>query len=275
MILLGVCLMATTAFAESEKVKEAAPETVEVIIETLEKPENKEFDAVEIADDVMEEGKANREDEPVHQKSKDEKEYPNPVRDMMATFGVLTRLDDDQVSVKGEGNFPEVVCNITDQTYLIDGSDGEILNMGSVRDGRRVTAFYSSKMTRSIPPQSNAYAIVFGDASVGLGKFMKVSRVEPFEDGGEGIVAVNSNRDIEIRIRKEIFEDYKEIKKGDALMVWYSMISMSLPAKTTAEKVVLLPRHEVEEEVQPKVDEAEGNIEAQAETTAEVAEIKE
>jgi len=45
---------------------------------------------------------------------------------------------------------------------LIDGKDGDLKGDRALKKGRKVTAYYSSKMTRSYPPQAEGFAIVFG-----------------------------------------------------------------------------------------------------------------
>lgn len=49
--------------------------------------------------------------------------------------------------------------NINRNTTILD-SFGRILNLCDIREGMWVNAIFSSRMTRSIPPQSNAYLII-------------------------------------------------------------------------------------------------------------------
>lgn len=91
-----------------------------------------------------------------------EKIYPSPVRDVMATTGEIIAVDGDKVTVKGDGNYPVATVIVTDKTLLIDGKDGDLKGDRALKKGRKVTAYYSSKMTRSYPPQAEGFAIVFG-----------------------------------------------------------------------------------------------------------------
>lgn len=64
--------------------------------------------------------------------------------------------------VSGENNLiymQEVRLNVGDKTIIIDEM-GMPLNLYDLRKGMRIEADFSSAMTRSIPPQSNAYRIV-------------------------------------------------------------------------------------------------------------------
>ena len=151
-----------------------------------------------------------------------EKIYPSPVRDVMATTGEIIAVDGDKVTVKGDGNYPVATVIVTDKTLLIDGKDGDLKGDRALKKGRKVTAYYSSKMTRSYPPQAEGFAIVFGKNNEKQGKYMHVEKVTPSENG-------------------DVYEDYQNIKEGDRIMAWYSIMTMSLPGQTNATKVIVLP----------------------------------
>ena len=53
----------------------------------------------------------------------------------------------------------EIRLNVGNSTIIID-ERGRRLNLFDLREGMRIDADFSSAMTRSIPPQSNAYRIV-------------------------------------------------------------------------------------------------------------------
>lgn len=169
-----------------------------------------------------------------------EKIYPSPVRDVMATTGEIIAVDGDKVTVKGDGNYPVATVIVTDKTLLIDGKDGDLKGDRALKKGRKVTAYYSSKMTRSYPPQAEGFAIVFGKNNEKQGKYMRVEKVTPSENG-ESVRLLNSNRDIIVTVSKDVYEDYQNIKEGDRIMAWYSIMTMSLPGQTNATKVIVLP----------------------------------
>lgn len=166
------------------------------------------------------------------------KVYPSPVRDIMATTGEIVAVDGNRVTIKGDGNYPIVIVNVTDKTLLLDGNDGDIKGQHALRKGRKVTAYYSSKMARSYPPQSQAFAIVFGKKTDKQGKFMRVEKVMPLEQD-ESVRLLNSNRDIIVTVDKDVYPDYQEIKEGDCIMAWYNIMTLSLPGQTKATKVVV------------------------------------
>ena len=53
----------------------------------------------------------------------------------------------------------EIRLNVGNNTIIID-EEGRLLNLYDLSNGMRIAADFSSAMTRSIPPQSNAYRIV-------------------------------------------------------------------------------------------------------------------
>ena len=169
-----------------------------------------------------------------------EKIYPSPVRDVMATTGEIIAVDGDKVTVKGDGNYPVATVIVTDKTLLIDGKDGDLKGDRALKKGRKVTAYYSSKMTRSYPPKAEGFAIVFGKNNEKQGKYMHFEKVTPSENG-ESVRLLNSNRDIIVTVSKDVYEDYQNIKEGDRIMAWYSIMTMSLPGQTNATKVIVLP----------------------------------
>ncbi len=59
----------------------------------------------------------------------------------------------------GMSNMQEVRLNVGNNTIIID-EEGTSLNLNNLNEGMRIDADFSAMMTRSIPPQSNAYRIV-------------------------------------------------------------------------------------------------------------------
>lgn len=161
------------------------------------------------------------------------------VQEVLFTTGEILEVQDNMVVVKGEHNL--IAALITDETYLLNGKNGKAKKLSSFKVGKEVTVYHSPKMTRSIPAQTEAYAIVLGDYDVDKGKFFKVDQVTLFEDG-KYVSVLDSNHSLIATVDKKAYKNYEEIKAGDNLMVWYDMMTMSLPARTNAQKVVVLEK---------------------------------
>lgn len=169
-------------------------------------------------------------------------QYPNPVRDMMATMGRITSVDGNQVTIKGDGNYPEIIAKVQDNTYVLNGHTGAKMSVGDLWVGRKVTAYYSSAVTRSYPGKANAFAFVLGGTDDEVGKFFRVVSVTPSPDADEAVVVLNSNHDIRATISKSACADYASIQNGDSLMLWYSYMTMSIPAQTNASRALIVNR---------------------------------
>ena len=159
------------------------------------------------------------------------------VQDVLFTSGKIVEVNENMIVVKGEHNI--IAAMITDDTYLLNGKNGKAKKLSSFKVGKEVTVYHSPKMTKSIPAQSAAYAVVLGDNSEKMGKFFKVEEVTMSEDNTY-VSVINTNESLIATVDKKANKNFAEIKAGDNLMVWYDMMTMSLPARTNANKVVIL-----------------------------------
>ena len=159
------------------------------------------------------------------------------VQDVLFTSGKIVEVNENMIVVKGEHNI--IAAMITDDTYLLNGKNGKAKKLSSFKVGKEVTVYHSPKMTRSIPAQSEAFAVVLGDNSEKMGKFFKVEEVTMSEDKTY-VSVINTNESLIATVDKKANKNFAEIKAGDNLMVWYDMMTMSLPARTNANKVVIL-----------------------------------
>lgn len=160
------------------------------------------------------------------------------VQEVLFATGEIVEVTEDSIVVKAEGNL--IAAMLTDKTYLLNGKNGKAKKLSSFKPGKEVTIYHSPKMTRSIPAQTEAYAIVLGDNDEKQGKFFKVDQVTLSEDGTY-VSVMDSNHSLIATIDKKANKKFMEIEAGDNLVVWYDMMTMSLPAKTNANKVVVLP----------------------------------
>ena len=159
------------------------------------------------------------------------------VQDVLFTSGKIVEVNENMIVVKGEHNI--IAAMITDDTYLLNGKNGKAKKLSSFKVGKEVAVYHSPKMTRSIPPQAEAYAVVLGDNDEKQGKYFKVDEVALSEDGSY-VSVIDTNHNLIATIDKKACKDYTSIKAGDELVVWYNMMTMSLPARTNAQKVVVL-----------------------------------
>lgn len=125
-------------------------------------------------------------------------------------------------------------------TYVADGRSGKLRLPMALKVGQQVTAYYSANMTRSLPPQSHAMAIVIGAPAEGTAAYYEVVQAALSADGSY-VTLLNANNDLIATVDATACNDFAKIKRGDKLLVWYDMMTMSLPAQTNAGRVVVLP----------------------------------
>ena len=159
------------------------------------------------------------------------------VEEVLFTTGKIVEVNENMIVVKGEHNL--IAAMITDETYLLNGKNGKAKKLSSFKVGKEVTVYHSPKMTRSIPAQTVSYAIVLGNNDEKQGKYFKVDKVTLSEDGSY-VSVIDTNHNLIATIDKKACKDFTSIESGDELIVWYNMMTMSLPARTNAQKALIL-----------------------------------
>ena len=153
--------------------------------------------------------------------------------------GAITEIDGNKVVIRGEGQ-EWVVALVSDATYIVKGAKGKLRTAEELKVGQEVVAYYSARMTRSLPPQAQAFAIIIGDVRKDyIPQYFVVDQVQKAADGS-CVRVLNTTNDVIARIDKDACEDFASIKAGDKLLMWSSVMTMSLPGQTNAEKVVIL-----------------------------------
>lgn len=159
------------------------------------------------------------------------------VPDVLSTAGTIQEIDREQVTIVGEGAYKEIVLNAREGTRIVAGSDGAAVDFTKLKKGDKLTAYYGPRLTRSIPPQGNAIALVLGDPEHAA-MYMRARSVEKFADGSIRVLCSNGDR--LVTIRPETLAGIGDVKAGSELLVWYQMMTLSLPGQATATKAVLL-----------------------------------
>ena len=163
----------------------------------------------------------------------------------LSTYGEITEVADDYVVVKtidGE----EIQFNTSEFTQVIDANTVLPLDL-KARETDMVMVTYSNAMTMSLPPQAYAFAIV-GNIKSEMGNpiFTIVDEVKTTDDGivivtegGLKEITVPSNAEVSPYLTRNIVT-LADIKAGSNILLWYDMMTMSIPAFATSEKAVVL-----------------------------------
>ncbi len=167
---------------------------------------------------------------------------PDVMRDpsMYVTRGEIVAIEDGRYVVKGEGHRKIIAASVDHDTYIVDGETGKLRLPRALKVGQKVTAYYSSRMTRSMPGQAHAYAIVMGEPSEKTAAYFEVAQAKLSSDGSHMII-LNSSNNLVATVDAKVCKDFAQIKKGDKLLLWYNIMTMSIPAQTNADRVIILP----------------------------------
>lgn len=172
---------------------------------------------------------------------------PLEVRSVLEGLATVEKINEDkQLTVKIEDQV--IVLNLSEETLWIDAKTGIPSSLKDVKAGDQLYVFYSAAMTRSLPPQSSAAAIVTGvvkDQSIP--KLMTVKEIVSTKD--DQIRLLNTNGDMIVTVTKDTpmtpfktkqIVNFKDIQPGTKLFVYYDIVLMSYPGQTGATKVVLV-----------------------------------
>lgn len=155
---------------------------------------------------------------------------------VICMYGQVTKIQDNKIEVKQAGKEELIVLHISENTYLLDAVSGAPLDQ-ELKVGDSVAAYYGPAVAASLPPQSTAVAIIANiPQDMGFPFYAKVEGVEPVEGGIK--VTTDAGSRI-ITLTKDII-DVNAVKVDTELVLWYSMVTESIPFKGTARKAVLL-----------------------------------
>ncbi len=160
------------------------------------------------------------------------------------TRGEITAVNGSLITVSGTGYYDEVTVLLRSRTYVVKAEDGSKLEKSELQVGDSVAAYYGEKASRSLPPQVQGVALIVGEAKLGHCFFFPVAKVKTEKDKaskGSYAVITNQSGDLIATVTEFACAAYDEIEVGDNVLLWCDLISLSLPARTNASKVVVLP----------------------------------
>ena len=169
---------------------------------------------------------------------------PMAVPEYFTTYGEITEVTKDYImvtTVDGE----EIQFNTSENTQVIDANTVMPLDLAN-RETNKVAITYSNAMTMSLPPQAYAY-VVIGNIKADMGNpiFTVVEDVKTTKDGIV-IVTEAGSKEITVPAAAEVapyltrnIVTLADIKAGSNVLLWYDMMTMSIPAFATSEKVVV------------------------------------
>lgn len=160
------------------------------------------------------------------------------------TMGVVQEVDVQAQSILVKNEQMEIQFNLDEKTWLVDGEKGTAIDLADLK-GKEVIVTHSMAMTRSLPPQSHAYAVVTkGEVTP---NYAIIEAVEAGKDGAVRLttsnggmwVTVTENADIKPLATKDIVT-LEDLKPGAQVILYYDIVALSYPGQAGTDRVVLL-----------------------------------
>ena len=174
--------------------------------------------------------------------------------------GTVTRL---HLTSEAQGDY---VMNISSGTVWIDSGSYAASDPSTLEVGESVYVHHSPVSTRSLPPQSAAYAVVRNfPQDAGAAQYHEVEAIAQNEDGSVTITTDNGSLWLTVEADASVTTYAGEtaaladVKAGDHVMAWYPLVMLSYPGQASADHLMLLPAA-----VEERDGEADGTDSSQA-----------
>lgn len=218
-----------------------------------------------------------------------EGEETEDVEEMPASetyFGTVESIEKDEegnvisISLTSEEN-GDYVMNVTDNTVWVDAVEKVKASQEDLTEGETIYVYYSPVSTRSLPPQSEAFAVVLNvPQDIAVGVYHEVEEVTTTENdtrlltNNGGLYLVISDETAVKDYETGEVADISAVAEGDHVIAWYDAVAMSYPGQANVSDILVLPAVEtVETETDTAdVDDASAPAEdAELEAESEVA----
>lgn len=155
----------------------------------------------------------------------------------------------------------QISLNIDNNTIVMN-ANGEAVNFSDLKAGDRINVVHSLAMTFSLPPQTYAYAVIVNNEQAAVPQYIEAGKVATENDtttieskDGNYIIRVDKDTQI-VPFKTKNIVTAQDIVEGTTLFAWYDIMTASMPAQATANKVMILPQidNQDPEQVQVSVD---------------------
>lgn len=168
-------------------------------------------------------------------------------------FGTVESIEKDEegnvisIGLTSEEN-GDYVMNVTDNTVWVDAVEKVKASQEDLTEGETIYVYHSPVSTRSLPPQSEAFAVVLNvtqDIAVGV-----YHEVEDIVTNGEIFTITTDNGGLYLNVTSETqVKDYTtgesaeigNVDRGDRIIAWYDAVAMSYPGQANVSDILVLP----------------------------------
>lgn len=201
-----------------------------------------------------------------------EGEETEDVEEMPASetyFGTVASIEKDEegnvisISLTSEEN-GDYVMNVTDNTVWVDAVEKVKASQEDLAEGETIYVYHSPVSTRSLPPQSEAFAVVLNDPQdIAVGVYHEV---EDIVTNGEIFTITTDNGGLYLNVTSDTqVKDYTtgdsaeigNVDRGDRIIAWYDAVAMSYPGQANVSDILVLPAVETVETVETESDTAD------------------
>ena len=193
---------------------------------------------------------------PAHRiKMENVQSLPNSVLYFGELKGILTGEDGAVISLHMDSQQSgEYVMKISDQTVWIDSGERTPSIPSDLAAGERLYVFHSPVSTRSMPPQSAAFAVVRSiPQDVGCAMYHKVEaaveregKLQITTDNGGLFLYADQETALSTYTGNSL-DRLEDIKAGAYIMAWYDAVALSYPGQAYAQHIMLLDREAASE----------------------------
>ena len=174
-------------------------------------------------------------------------------------FGTVESIEKDEggnvisISLTSEEN-GDYVMNVTENTVWVDAVEKVKASQEDLTEGETIYVYHSPVSTRSLPPQSEAFAVVLNvpqDIAVGV-----YHEVEDIVTNGEIFTITTDNGGLYLNVTSDTqVKDYTtgesaeigNVDRGDRIIAWYDAVAMSYPGQANVSDILVLPTVETVE----------------------------
>ena len=181
-----------------------------------------------------------------------------PVEDIAMTDSALYYGTVSAISTEEDGTISRLtmeseahgqyVMNLSPDTVWVDAGNKTAADPSTVKVGDRLYLYHSHVSTRSLPPQSAAFAVVVNvPQDMGAPHYHVVNNVVSQEDGSVKFSVDNGGLILSVSVDAGLsaYEGdapaLADIQAGDRIMAWYDIVLTSYPGQSGASHIMLLP----------------------------------
>lgn len=182
---------------------------------------------------------------PVAGLAADEAAKPEQAPEYLAAAAEVTETGTDWLLVKTEEG--ETVRLNTGDAWFVDNASGTPVDAGSVKAGDRIYCYTSAATTFSLPPQRAAICILTNVGKEDVPGHLLTVKSRTAETScmalncGNVILRVPFDAPVvPLRTRERL--NATDLTVGTVLLAWYDVMTLSLPAQATADRVVVLDK---------------------------------